>query len=240
MMQTDTAPKFFGALMAACLSAGPVLAASPSYPTEAPIAAYQMPLQDEIAMARSAAPPSISNDAEVMTMGAAGYEIAATGKNGFVCMVQRSWANEPDNAEFWNPKVRGPLCFNPAAVRSVMPTYLQRTKWVLAGVSKDEIVRRTKAAIAAGRIGPPANGAMSYMMSKDGYLGDGAHGHWHPHLMLFMARDARGKTSDWGEDLPGSPVLSGGPGLDPAALYYIPLAKWSDGTSAIMAPAAGM
>jgi hypothetical protein len=240
MIRTDALPTLFGALLAICLYAGPAPAAAPSYPNEAPIAAYQMAPQDEIAMARSAAPPSISNDAEIMIMGAASYQTAVKGKNGFVCLVERSWANEPDNAEFWNPKVRGPLCFNPAAVRSVMPTYLERSKWVLAGASKDEVVRRTKAAIATGRIRPPEDGAMSYMMSKDGYLGDEAGGHWHPHLMLFMPRDAQGKTSNWGEDLPGSPVLSGGPGIDPAALYFIPLAKWSDGSSAILSPRAGM
>lgn len=235
MMRTDAVPRLFGTLLAISLGAGPVLADAPNYPNAAPIAAYRMARQaDEVALARSAAPPSISNDAEIMTMGAAGYETAAKGKNGFVCLVERSWANEPHNVEFWNPKVRGPLCFNPAAVRSVMPTYLERTKWVLAGASKDEIVRRTKAAIAAGGIRPPENGAMSYMMSKDGYLGDEAGGHWHPHLMLFMPRDARGKTPDWGADLPGSPVLSGGPGIDPAALYFIPIAKWSDGTMAVM------
>jgi hypothetical protein len=216
--------------------AGSALAAdAPKYPSMAPIADYQMAQSDEIAMARSAAPPSIGNDAEVMTLGASGYDVAAKGKNGFVCMVQRGWANEPDNAEFWSPKVRGPLCFNPAAVRSVMPTYLERTKWVLAGASREDVIRRTKAAIAAGRIHPPEPGAMSYMLSKAGYLGDnaGEGHHWHPHLMLFMPRDAAGHTSNWGQDLDGAPVFSSGPGLDPAELYYIPLAKWSDGSWAV-------
>jgi hypothetical protein len=112
-----------------------------------------------------------------------------------------------------------------------MPTYLERTRWVLAGATRDEVIRRTKAAIAAGRIRPPENGAMSYMMSKGGYLGDGAHGPWHSHLMFWVPR---GALPDWGADLPGSPVISAGPGLDPAALYFVPVAKWSDGTPAVM------
>lgn len=222
------------ALLATWLgAAGPALADTPAYPSMAPIAAYRMASRaDEIALARSAAPPSIASDATVMTLGAAGYETAVQGKNGFVCMVQRGWANEPDNAEFWSPKVRGPLCFNPAAVRSVMPTYIERTKWVLAGASREDVVRRTKAAIAAGRIRPPEIGAMSYMLSKDGNLGDAAGGPWRPHVMLFLPRGANGEPPDWGADLPGSPVMSNGPGLDPAALYFIPVAKWSDGTPA--------
>jgi hypothetical protein len=36
-------------------------------------------------------PESISRDAEVMVLGRHGYEIAVKGKNGFVCIVQRSW-----------------------------------------------------------------------------------------------------------------------------------------------------
>ncbi len=213
--------------------ARPALADAAKYPSAAPLDEYRIASQaDEIALARSAAPPSIANDAEIMTLGAASYEIAVKGKNGFVCLVERGWASEPNDPEFWNPRLRGPLCFNPAAVRSVMPTYLERTRWVLAGASKEEIVQRTKAAIGAGRIRPPENGAMSYMMSKDGYLGDSAGGHWHPHLMLFVPRGAA--APNWGADLPGSPVLSSGPGLDPAGLYYILVAKWSDGTMATM------
>jgi hypothetical protein len=37
--------------------------------------------------------------------------------------------NDPD---FWNPKFRAPICFNPAAARTVLPAYLERTKWALA------------------------------------------------------------------------------------------------------------
>jgi hypothetical protein len=231
-MRTDAAAWLLGAVLAAWLGAAPALAAAPSYPERAPMSAYQMSRDDEIALARSAAPPSIGDKAEVMVLGAAGYDVAAKGTNGFVCMVQRSWANEIDNAEFWNPKVRGPLCFNPAAARSVMPTYLERTRWVLAGASRAEILRRTRAAIASGRIGPPENGSMSYMLAKGGYLGDGAGGHWHPHLMFFVPRGANGEPPDWGANLPGSPVLSPGPGHEPSALYFVPLPKWSDGTPA--------
>jgi hypothetical protein len=199
----------------------------------APIAQYRAASQaDEIALARSAAPPSISGDAEVLTLGAAGYETAVKGKNGFVCIVERAWASGFDAPEFWNPKIRGPICFNPASVRSVLPTYLERTKWVLAGASKAELVARTKASIAAGRIRPPEAGAMCFMLSKDGYLSDDG-GHWHPHLMFFLPRNA-GDRPEWGANLPGSPVLWAGQDIDPAAVYLVPVTKWSDGTSAAM------
>ncbi|HLW76455.1 MAG TPA: hypothetical protein VKS01_05705 [Bryobacteraceae bacterium] len=41
-----------------------------------------------IALARSAAPAAISQDAGVMLLGRHGYETAIRGKNGFVCIVE--------------------------------------------------------------------------------------------------------------------------------------------------------
>ncbi len=213
----------FGASGAAQAQAAPT-----PYPTMAPIEQYRMAKADEIALARSAAPPSISADAEVVTLGDHAYETAAPGKNGWVCIVERAWASGLDDAAFWNPKIRGPICFNPASVRSVLPTYLERTKWVLAGADRAEITRRTKAGIAAGRIGPPESGAMCYMMSKGGYLSDTG-GHWHPHLMFFLPHEAGGAAA-WGASLAGSPVMGGVPDLDPAVVYFIIVPKWSDGT----------
>src|SRR5690242_7123197 len=114
----------------------------------------------EIALARSAAPPSISSEAEVLTLGERGYEIAAKGKNGFVCIVARSWANEFDHDEFWNPKVRSPICYIPAAARSVLPAYLRRTEWLLTGATRVQAEERLRQAVASGQFGAPEVGAM--------------------------------------------------------------------------------
>jgi hypothetical protein len=208
---------------------GPAAAAAQgSYPAMAPIGQYRA--ADEAALARSAAPPSISGDAEVLVLGAHGYETAAKGKNGFVCIVERGWANDFAHPDFWNPKVRGPICFNPASVRSVLPTYLKRTEWVLAGASKGQLLERTKAAVAAHQIVAPEAGAMCFMLSKGGYLGDGPDGHWRPHLMFFTPRMPAGA---WGANLPGAPVMGGDDGgVDPATTFYVPVAAWSDGTPA--------
>ncbi len=80
------------------------------YPKMAPVDQYMMERNAEIALALSAAPPSISGDAEVMVMGRHGYEVAVKGKNGFVCMVERGWTAGVDDPVFWNPKIRGPIC----------------------------------------------------------------------------------------------------------------------------------
>jgi hypothetical protein len=198
------------------------------YPAMAPVAHYMMEQAAEIALARSAAPASVADKAEVLVLGTHGYETAVKGTNGFVCYVGRSWENDIDNANFWNPKQRAPECDNAAAARSVLPYYLQRTQWVLSGVSKAEMLKRTKAEIAAGQIMAPEIGAMCFMLSKDGYLA-GAGGPWHPHVMFW---GLPGPGSRWGADLPGSPIFSAPSDLMPYTIYFVPVRKWSDGTLA--------
>ena len=122
------------------------------YSAMAPIAQYLMPDEkSETALARSAAPTSISDGAEVMVLGRAGYKTAVKGRNGFLCIVERSWGATTDHPEFWNPKIRGAICFNPPSARSFLPIYLMKTKLVLAGKSKAEIVQATTLALSIRR-----------------------------------------------------------------------------------------
>ena len=98
-------PSFF--LWPACAQA-----AKASYPVMAPLDQYLIPDEKiEIALARSSAPASISDAADVMVLRRDGYATAVKGSNGFVCIVQRSWAKPTDDPEFWNSKVRAPNCF---------------------------------------------------------------------------------------------------------------------------------
>jgi hypothetical protein len=194
----------------------------------------------EIALARSAAPPSISNDAAVLVLTPRGYVTAVEGKNGFVCFVDRSWSSAFDDPEFWNPRGRGPTCMNPAAVRSVLPLQRRLTDMVLSGMSREEILARVKDAIAKKEFSPPEIGSMSYMMSKQQYLKDAAV-HWHPHLMFYVPGDTN--PAAWGANLPSSPVLGGGQDLPgggrmPWTIFYVPLSRWSDGSPAEEYPGA--
>jgi hypothetical protein len=81
------------------------------YPSMAPIEQYLMDRNAEIALARSAAPESISRDAEVSVLGRHGYETAVKGKNGFVCVVERSWMfpfdDLPGSPVMLNPQFQG-------------------------------------------------------------------------------------------------------------------------------------
>ncbi len=204
--------------------------AAADYSKMAPLDQYLMADRSaEIAMARSAAPPSISDDAEVMVLGRHGYEIVVKGKNGFVCLVERSWMSPFDFAQFWNPKMRGPICFNPPAVRSILPLTFKRTELVLSGMPKEQMIAAIKASDAKG-LQPLEPGAMSYMMSPQGYLNDSA-GHWVPHLMFYVPLT---DPKSWGADLPGTPVMLNPQfqGLEPITEYMIPVLTWSDGTAA--------
>ena len=206
-------------------------AAKTAYPIMAPLDQYLMADRDaEIALARSAAPESISGEAKILVLGRRGYETAVEGNNGFVCVVERGWMSPSDAPEFWNPKLRGPICFNPPAVRSVLPTTLKRTEMVLAGRTKAEIIEGNKAAFEKGELPQLEPGAMSYMMSKAAYLTDNG-GHNLAHLM-FYTPPLDGKA--WGADLPRSPVMliPQFKGAQPIDVFIVPVSKWSDGSAA--------
>ena len=214
-------------LLALCVLS-PARADTP-YPSMAPLDQYLIPDQaTEIALARSAAPASISDQAEVMVLGKAGYTTVVKGTNGFVCEVDRSWGAATTDPEFWNPKVRSPICFNPAGARTSLSVYLMKTKLVLAGKSKAEIVQAIDEAFDKKELPALEPGAMCYMLSKQQYLGDKAH-NWHPHLMFFVPGDA---AKSWGANLPGSPVMAANDPESRSTIMMVWAGQWSDGTPA--------
>jgi len=201
--------------------------AKATYASMAALDQYLMTDRDaEIALARSAAPESISRDAKILVLGRHGYEAAVEGKNGFVCAVERAWMSPSKSAEFWNPKIRGPVCYNPPAARSVVPILYERTEMAFAGQSKAQIVDGTRMALDKKELPSLEPGAMSYMLSRAAYLTD-ADDHNMAHLMFYTPQM---NTASWGAGLPGSPVMFGA--ADPVNLFLVPVGKWSDGTAA--------
>ncbi len=224
-------------LVVVLITAWPALAqdAKAQYPSMAPLEQYLMDRNAEIALARSAAPEALSRDAEILVLGRHGYDTAVKGKNGFVCAVERAWMG-PFNGEyadqFWDPKLRGPLCFNPPAARSILPMTYKRTEMVLAGQSKAQIIDGIKKFIKQ-ELPPLEPGAMSYMMSKEQFLSDDDPHNWVPHLMIYTPLM---DSAVWGADLPPhsavmlNPQFHGDP--EPIDVFMIPTRRWSDGTPA--------
>jgi hypothetical protein len=202
------------------------------YPKMAPLAEYLMIDRDaEIRLAKTAAPPAISDHADVLVLLRTGYETAVHGTNGFVCVVERSWMGPFNGAEFWNPKLRGPVCFNPPAARSVLPVTYKRTELVLAGLSKIQMLAALKDFVDKKQMPPLEVGAMSYMMSRQSYLGD-AFGHGDAHLMFYATKSG---DTPWGENLTDSPVFlntqfEASP--EPIRTYIVGVSNWSDGQHA--------
>ncbi|MEO6865737.1 MAG: hypothetical protein ABI229_09795 [Gemmatimonadaceae bacterium] len=216
-------------------------AAATTYAKMAPVEQYVMSERAaEIALARSAAPHSISRDATVLVLGRQGYETAVNGRNGFVCMVGRAWLGMFDWPEFWSPKVRAADCMNPEAARSMLPVVYLRARMVMAGRSQAEIVSALKTAYEKKQLPILESGAMDYMMSKSAYLTDQG-GHNLPHLMFYThVKDGQ----DWGSGAAGSPVMSSpywfvspnaesqAKGLPPILVFLVGATNWSDGTPA--------
>jgi hypothetical protein len=200
--------------------------ATAPYPNMAPIGQYLITDQAaEIALARSAAPESVSRDAEVQVLGRHGFETAVKGKNGFVCIVQRSWTSATDS-DFWNPKVQVPTCMNAAAARSYFLRIIKRTDLVLAGRTKAQLEETIAATIDKKELPAMESGAMCYMMSKQGYPGDSTQ-HWPPHLMFFHSET---DPATWGANLPGSPIFASNDILEHLTTFVILVQRWSDGT----------
>jgi hypothetical protein len=199
---------------------------------------YLMDRTAEIALARTAAPESISRDADVLVLGPHGFETAVKGKNGFVCIVERSWTSAAD-ADFWNPKVRTPICYNSAAAHSLLPRNMKRTELILAGRTQaqtDEAIFSlvNQAAVDKKELPAIAPGAMCYMMSTQGYGGDTVP-HWPSHVMFFYSGIA---PATWGANLPGSPVMAvSDVSQHPSehlTMFSVGVQRWSDGTEAPM------
>jgi hypothetical protein len=200
-----------------------------AYPSMAPLDQYLIADRtSEIALARTAAPASISDQAEIMVLTREGYTSAEKGSNGFLCLIERGWGAATDEPEFWNPAIRAPICFNPAAAKTFVPIYLMKTKLALAGKSKQQVLAATNAAFDKGELPALAPGAMCYMMSPRQYLNDRGR-HWHPHLMFFVQGDA---AKSWGADLPGSPIIAAPDPEERVTIFMVVAAKWSDATPA--------
>jgi hypothetical protein len=200
----------------------------PAYPAMAPLGQYLMADESaEIALARSAAPASIASGAEVMVLRREGNATAVKGSNGFVCVVERSWAKPTDDAEFWNPKMRAPTCFNAAAAKTFLPIYLMKTQLVLAGKSKAEILAATNRAMDDGELKPLAVDSMAYMMSRQQYLSD-SDKTWHSHMMFFFPGDA---VKSWAAEKADSPAMAGNDPEERVTILFVPAGKFSDGTA---------
>ena len=209
------------ALIAAGTLSTTAAAQTPSYP---PLEKYTMARDDEVALARTAAPSDISDSATVKVLTTGGYEVAQKGRNGFVCMVLRAWSAPTYTPValrnlVYDATVRAPICFDPEAVRTVMPYYELRTRLGMERKTPDQITAAVEAAYAKGELPQRSGVSFGYMWSADQHLGEV--GHWHPHMMVFAPYYTKEMFGDSPPE-PPVPVVTDDGGT-PFAVVVIPL-----------------
>jgi hypothetical protein len=136
-----------------------------------------LPRDREIALARSAAPPMVSDSATIWVLGDTAYQVAVHGSNGNVCFVSRDWL---DTIE--------PECFDAEGAATVMQKERLHVELLHRGRSEAFAQQAIADALREGRLRPPSRPALCYMMSPDQWLIDEKRevgGHWHPHLMIY-------------------------------------------------------
>jgi len=219
------------ALACSAIAFAQVPSPDPDYLTMGPIERYLIPSASaEIALARTAAPPSISAEATILVLTKTEFVTAVNGTNGWVCLVGRAFQGGLDDPELWSWRNRSPVCLNPPAVKSVLPYYLARARWALAGATREEMAQKAQAAYASHQFTDPLPNSFSFMLSKQGYLNDSVKGPWHPHVMLFVATN---QMDTWAAGFDGSPILAPPPNTERAyepITIDIPVRRWSDGS----------
>lgn len=130
---------------------------------------------EEIRLAMSAGPLSVSKDADVYVLGRRGFEKAVEGSNGFSCMVIRAAADKT---------ILAPHCFSPDATETVLPAKLAEGRLQMQGMSQSEIDAELTKAFDAGTLPLPEGDSYAYMLSAGQHLGPA--GQWRPHFMLYM------------------------------------------------------
>ena len=192
----------------------------------APLEQYMMEGNAEIELARSAAPKSVAQNAEVLVLGRNGYETAVKGTNGFVCIVERAWTVGIDEPDFWNPKVRAPMCLNAASARSYLSLTIRKTELVLAGKSRAQIVEGIEAGLEKKELPAPGTRRDELHAIEAGYLND-RDGHWHPHVMFYVPL---AEPLSLGANTEDSPIFAAKDVEDRLTVVFIPVAQWSDDT----------
>jgi len=162
-------------ILIASLVLGTSLFARAQTETAKPAYDVSLPREERIKLAKSAAPPEISDHATVYVLDKTGYAKVQEGTNGFSCFVDRQ---TPFNLE--------PTCFDAEGSASTLPTRLYAEEQRARGKSEEEIRAAIDNGYKSGKFHAPAKPGIVYMMSDQGVLFvSGKSVHIPPHLMFY-------------------------------------------------------
>jgi hypothetical protein len=158
-----------GVLMAGLLwGSSPVAAQGPGYP--------DLSREEELKLAMSAGPLTVSARADVHVMGRRGFEHAARGSNGWACLLVRATGNKGQLS---------PHCLNSHAVESVLPAFLREAEMQVKGMGAEAIDAELRRQFSSGELALPSGPTFAYMLSEGQRLGSNL-GNFRPHFMLYV------------------------------------------------------
>jgi len=190
-----------------------------------PVSPKPLEVAAEIALARSAAPPEVSDSAEVVAIRDGEVRVIHRGSSGAACMVAR----DLHEGSLY------PICFNPEGARTVMHREVLQGRLRSMGIAEDSIDRGVEAGYRDGTLKLPEAFAIAYMMSPRQVLfstpkAEGRRvGAWHPHVMIYTPNSS---ASDLGLARAGQAAgvfQVGVPGTHHTEFIII-VSRWSDGT----------
>ena len=206
-------------MIAACLLVAGSASASRN------IDAYLMAPDEELALAATAGPKSITEGASYYLLHRHGFELARQGSNGWYCFVERAWFRAVDGSTDYDPRVRAPHCINDEGSQTRMRELFMISRLAIEGHTKEDVDRIINAAYASGDLRPPRRLVLTYMMSRHQWLGEKV-GNWYPHVMLwlpYLDTESIG-TNDL---MSGHPVIGNGAGTRDSILI-IPVTEFID------------
>lgn len=112
----------------------------------------------EIALAESAAPTYVRENAGVYVLGTEGYELVKPAENEFVCLVQRN-----------SSESLIPQCFDEIGQQVHVAVHLDEGKKIRAGMSFDQIQKERAAGFYSGKYSTAKGHGVVYMASDYNY-----------------------------------------------------------------------
>ncbi len=197
-------------LAALCLALGFALAsASRAYGPVSPAVPELLPREREMAIALSAGPAHMAEQAGVYVLEQNGYVKVRESKNGFNCIVNRD-----------NPKSFEPVCFDAEGTATSLLPVLYKAELRAQGKGEEEIERAIAEGYGSGRFRAPRRPGIVYMLSdQNRVVADPATGrviNYPPHVMFYAPYLT---NADIGAG-PGGPAFVIGEG-SPGALVIV-------------------
>jgi hypothetical protein len=115
----------------------------------------EIPAEQQIQLAMSAAPPEIARHATIVVLAPNGYVTARTGTNGFTCLVERQYLETLE-----------PSCYDAEGSATTLLARIYREELRAAKIPEEEIEPRIDDRYKAGVFKAPGKPGLVYMLSS--------------------------------------------------------------------------